>query len=45
MKIRFVDASHPGACHDSFVWNTSPYSSVMEENYLRSGLRVWLLGK
>ncbi|XP_065356305.1 putative nuclease HARBI1 [Calliphora vicina] len=45
MRIRFVDATHPGACHDSFVWSTSSYRRTMQEDYLRRGSRVWLLGK
>lgn len=45
MRIRFVDSTHPGACHDSFVWNTSPYKSVMEQNYLERGHTFWLLGE
>ncbi|XP_036320324.1 putative nuclease HARBI1 [Rhagoletis pomonella] len=44
MTIRYVDATHPGACHDSLIWNTSQLRVSMEEDYLRGRRNVWLLG-
>ncbi|XP_036343854.1 putative nuclease HARBI1 isoform X1 [Rhagoletis pomonella] len=43
MRIRFVDASHPGACHDSFIWNNSDLRACFEREYLRGGNNFWLL--
>ncbi|XP_055910815.1 putative nuclease HARBI1 [Eupeodes corollae] len=44
LRIRFIDATHPGACHDSFIWNVSDLRSKMESDYLRDIKNVWLLG-
>lgn len=45
LKVRYVDASHPGACHDSFIWNISDLRAHFEQDYLRGVTNFWLLGK
>ncbi|XP_036340840.1 putative nuclease HARBI1 [Rhagoletis pomonella] len=44
LKVRYVDASHPGASHDSFIWNTSDLRAHFEQDYLRGVTNFWLLG-
>ncbi|XP_067633817.1 putative nuclease HARBI1 [Eurosta solidaginis] len=44
MAIRYVDATHAGACHDPLIWNTSELRVSMEQNYLLGTRNVWLLG-
>lgn len=44
MRIRFIDATHPGGCHDSFVWSMSPIRKEMERVHLEEGTNMWLLG-
>ncbi|XP_055913458.1 putative nuclease HARBI1 [Eupeodes corollae] len=44
MKIRFVDATHPGACHDSLVWKVSEFRSHLLQRYLSGERNFWLLG-
>lgn len=44
MKIRFVDATHPGASHDSLIWRMSDLRRKMEETYLQDRSSCWLLG-
>ncbi|XP_067636685.1 putative nuclease HARBI1 [Eurosta solidaginis] len=44
MAIRYVDATHAGACHDSLIWNTSELRLSMEQDYLLGTRNVWLLG-
>ncbi|XP_017474547.1 PREDICTED: putative nuclease HARBI1 isoform X1 [Rhagoletis zephyria] len=43
LRIQYVDASHPGACHDSFVWNTSELRTHLEREYLRDLGNYFLL--
>lgn len=42
MDIISVDASHPGANHDSFIWNNHPLRSHLEN--LSASEAIWLLG-
>ena len=44
MCFRYVNAKHPGACHDSFVWNNSEIRGVLQENYDKGERNTWLLG-
>ncbi|XP_065355967.1 putative nuclease HARBI1 [Calliphora vicina] len=44
LRILYVDASHPGACHDSFIWNTGELRLHLEQEYLRGCNNYWLLG-
>ncbi|XP_067648034.1 putative nuclease HARBI1 [Eurosta solidaginis] len=44
LKIRYVDASHPGASHDSFIWNVSELRTHLEDQYLQREANFWLLG-
>ncbi|XP_017466830.1 PREDICTED: putative nuclease HARBI1 [Rhagoletis zephyria] len=44
LKIRFVDASHPAACHDSFVWNKSEVRRYFEGEFATHRRNIWLLG-
>ncbi|XP_067642467.1 putative nuclease HARBI1 [Eurosta solidaginis] len=41
LKIRYVDAFHPGASHDSFIWNVSELRTHLED---QRGVNFWLLG-
>lgn len=41
MIIRFVDARHPGASHDSHVWRTSQFKQKLEQE---NELNTWVLG-
>lgn len=43
MEIISVDASHPGANHDSFIWSHHPLKTHLEN--LSSAEALWLLGK
>lgn len=45
MKIRYINATHPGACHDSFVWSMSGFKKALEQEYLEKGTSMWLLGE
>lgn len=44
MVINFVDARHPGANHDAFVWDHSDAHDYFQQNYLRGKRNTWLLG-
>ena len=44
MRIKFIDATHPGASHDAFVWKMSDYRKEVEKDYLQNGKNMWLLG-
>ncbi|XP_059220599.1 putative nuclease HARBI1 [Stomoxys calcitrans] len=44
LRIQYVDASHPGACHDSFIWNNSELRAHLEKPYSIGGSSYWLLG-
>ncbi|XP_036336534.1 putative nuclease HARBI1 [Rhagoletis pomonella] len=44
LRIRYVDACHPGACHDSFIWNNSDLRVHFERQYLQGARNAWLLG-
>ncbi|XP_036347987.1 putative nuclease HARBI1 [Rhagoletis pomonella] len=44
LRIRFIDATHPGVCHDAFIWNITSLRFEMEQNYLQTHNKVWLLG-
>ena len=44
MRIKFVDATHPGASHDAFVCKMSDYRKEVEKDYLQNGKNMWLLG-
>ncbi|KAI8119253.1 putative nuclease HARBI1 [Lucilia cuprina] len=35
LNIRYVDSSHPGACHDCLIWNTSDLRTHFEQKYLQ----------
>lgn len=41
MLIRFVDARHPGASHDSHVWRTSSFKQKLEQG---NEINTWVLG-
>ncbi|XP_046802860.1 putative nuclease HARBI1 [Lucilia cuprina] len=43
MKVRAVDASRPGSCHDAFVWNLSDANKYFAEMYLNGIRNSWLL--
>ncbi|XP_036320596.1 putative nuclease HARBI1 [Rhagoletis pomonella] len=45
LKIRYVDASHPGASHDSLIWNVSELRSHFETEFSNHPRNFWLLGK
>ena len=45
MRIRFVDAKHAGACHDSLIWKVSEFRSHLLQRYLGGERNFWLLGK
>lgn len=42
MEIISVDASHGGASHDSFIWESHPLKPYME--IINRNESVWLLG-
>ncbi|XP_017472208.1 PREDICTED: putative nuclease HARBI1 isoform X1 [Rhagoletis zephyria] len=44
LNIRYVDASHPGACHDSFIWDSSGLRAYCEQQYLQGVTNFWFLG-
>lgn len=44
MKIRYVDDTHPGVCHDSSIRYTSQIRISMEQEYVRATSNVQLLG-
>ncbi|XP_065366816.1 putative nuclease HARBI1 [Calliphora vicina] len=43
MKIRGVDSTRPGSCHDAFVWNLSNASTYYAEMYSHGNSNSWLL--
>ncbi|XP_037808570.1 putative nuclease HARBI1 [Lucilia sericata] len=44
MFITYVDARHPGASHDSFVWNHSSADHYFKTLFLNGKRNFWLLG-
>ncbi|XP_046801010.1 putative nuclease HARBI1 [Lucilia cuprina] len=44
MVITYVDARHPGANHDSFIWDQSAAEHYFKSNYLNGRRNTWLLG-
>lgn len=42
MQIMSVDASNPGATHDSYIWSTHPLSTHLQ--ILSHTEETWLLG-
>ncbi|XP_036345162.1 protein ALP1-like [Rhagoletis pomonella] len=44
LRIQYVDASHPGASHDSFMWNISALRIHFEYEYLRNSANFCILG-
>lgn len=44
MRIRYVDARHAGASHDSLVWNASEFRGFLKRNYDGGERNNWLLG-
>ncbi|XP_055912025.1 putative nuclease HARBI1 [Eupeodes corollae] len=44
MKIRSVDATHPGASHDSLIWSMSDARHHFWEQYQSGQRGSWLLG-
>ena len=45
MTIRYVNANHPGACHDSFIWNASELDGHLKNCFVNGDKNSWLLGK
>ncbi|XP_061401150.1 putative nuclease HARBI1 [Musca vetustissima] len=43
-KIMFVDARHPGANHDSFIWEQSPINEMLERDFENGKRNTWVLG-
>ncbi|XP_054745868.1 putative nuclease HARBI1 [Anastrepha obliqua] len=44
LKIHYVDASHPGASHDSLIWNVGELRSHFETQFSNHQRIFWLLG-
>lgn len=44
MIIRYVDANHPGSSHDSFIWNMSSLSRMLQTNFENGERNSWILG-
>ncbi|XP_036342226.1 putative nuclease HARBI1 [Rhagoletis pomonella] len=44
MRIRYVDARHPGSGHDSLIWNTSRVRRFLQEKYEAGERNSWILG-
>ncbi|XP_058981748.1 putative nuclease HARBI1 [Musca domestica] len=44
MVINYVDARHPGANHDAFVWDQSDAHDHFKNNFIRGKRNTWLLG-
>ncbi|XP_017474337.1 PREDICTED: putative nuclease HARBI1 [Rhagoletis zephyria] len=44
MVITFVNARHPGANHDSFVWNVSHAEQELKSDSNNGKTNTWLLG-
>ncbi|XP_055906755.1 putative nuclease HARBI1 [Eupeodes corollae] len=44
MKIRFINAKHPGSTHDSNVFNMSSLRTLLEREQQRGQTNTWLLG-
>ncbi|XP_055910547.1 putative nuclease HARBI1 [Eupeodes corollae] len=44
MRIRYADARHAGASHDSLVWNSSELRGTLQRKYDGGERSTWLLG-
>lgn len=44
MRVRYIDATHPGASHDSFIWRVSELRNNLQQSYIENN-NSWLLGK
>lgn len=44
MIITYVDARHPGANHDAFIWDQSAADDYFKTKYLNGKRHTWLLG-
>lgn len=44
LYIMHVNASFPGSCHDSHIWNNSNVQETLREIYNRMGEGYFLLG-
>lgn len=44
MNIIAVNACHPGACHDAFIWKLSDERQYLMAIYNNGARRSWLLG-
>ncbi|XP_055904788.1 putative nuclease HARBI1 [Eupeodes corollae] len=44
MRIRYADARHAGASHDSLVWNSSELRGTLQRKYDGGERSKWLLG-
>lgn len=40
-----MDARHPGANHDAFVWDQSAANHFYKNNYENGKRNTWILGK
>ncbi|XP_054084102.1 putative nuclease HARBI1 [Zeugodacus cucurbitae] len=44
MRIRYLDARHPGSAHDSLIWNTSQVRRFLQEKQDAGERNSWILG-
>jgi len=44
MMIKYLDATHPGSCHDSFIWNSSELRNCLNSKFENGDRNSWLLG-
>ncbi|XP_020712831.1 putative nuclease HARBI1 [Ceratitis capitata] len=44
MVITYVDARHPGANHDAFIWKHSTAEQMLNSDFNNGKINTWLLG-